>query len=676
MKFAITVSFVSVFLFYLIYIRHFRDFYRLKNLSPFYLKHVESFLSGVLLALLISLSAPWLDQILPKDNVFVDSFIKAALLEKAGAVISIIIIQRKYSRFSIVEGIISGVTLGTGFALVENILYVARYGQFIIIARTLFSTPIHITTCGIIGYYIARMNYFSFGIYRFTSIAKALLLTVIFHGFYDLFLITGRDALFAVVPVLLVLATFLEMKLAVAKLVPGLSAFKKDGIDFEEWLLMLRQPRYDRWIQQSMGIPGRAAVPFFKGNYGAAGSISITVFSLLALTGVILFDKAGLISGLGLKTDELFMILVLFPASIAIFIALVGAVNPDFLKNSVIRIPIIFDAVIPSGKIEETILTFDITATHCFLRTSESISPGEMLSLRFENIRFTSSALSAEITWENHLKQDIPKGTIIRFAKRDFYFYFFLLKYIFYRISKGIAFNLHLPGFQMIRSLFLRPSTVTNDEIVCNAGTVLFNEGDEGNSFYYIKKGKIEFYKTTADGERILVDSMESGQIFNEMAMLSNKKRTVSAVCSENSVLAMGDIESLSALIKNNPDFALALIQKLTQRIDNSQKALMENIEYLKGIHDEMIFTNRASLTLLLLGMGYGSFDDGITVGISPVDISGISSLSANDTVFHLRKSLLHDKDISAGRSMPQNKITREMELLMSRVNIKINPEE
>jgi CRP-like cAMP-binding protein/RsiW-degrading membrane proteinase PrsW (M82 family) len=676
MKFAIAVSLVSVLLYYLIYIRHFRNFYRLKKLSPSYLKHIESFLIGVLLALIISLAAPWLDRLLPRDNVFVDSFLKAALIEKAGALISIMIIQRKYHRFSIVEGIISGITMGTGFALVENILYVVRYGEFIIIARTLFSTPIHITTCGIIGYYIARMTYFSFGLYRFANIAKAITLTVIFHGFYDLFLIIGGGALYAVVPILLVLATFLEMKLADAKLVPRLDVFKMDGIDFEEWLLIRRQPRYDRWIQQSMGIPGRASIPFFKGNYGISGTILIAVFILVALAGVIVFDKAGFIFRLGLKTDELFMILVLFPASIAIFIALVGAVNPEFLKNSVIRIPIIFDAVIPSGRIEETILTFDITATHCFLRTSEPICPRTMPSLRFECMKFESKELSAWVTWENHQSSDFPNGSIVRFEKRPFYLYTFLAKYILYRVTRGIVFNLRLPGFQMIRRLFLQPSTVTHDEISCDSGTVLFNEGDEGNSFYYIKKGRIEFYKTTAGGERILVDRMETGQIFNEMAMLSNKKRTVSAICTEDSVLAVGDIESLSALIKNNPDFALALIQKLTQRIDNSQKALMENIEYIKEIHDEMLLSHRASLTMLLLGMGFGNSDGGITAAVSPVKIPGHSSLNANDAALHLRKTLLHDKDINPTGGKPQNKITREMEIIMSRVSINIKPEE
>ena len=650
---------VPVPLFYLIYFRHFSDYYRRNGLTPQYSKQAESLLFGILLALLVYLLAPALDRSMPWDGRFAESFLKAALVEKAGALLFIGLVLRRYPSFSILEGVIAGVFVGTGFALVENLLYVLKFGEHLLVARTLFSTPLHITTCGLIGYFLGQRAYYAQAPYRAWSLAKALAAPFVLHGAFDALLMTGGNVTYAVGPMIFAMVALLELTLATAKLVPALDEFRRRRWDFEEWRIIFRQPRYERWIRRSMGTPGAEIIPFFKGRYGIFKTVGIALLACAALAGAALGPEIARLAGMRLNPDETLLLMSMFPASAAATLIIVGAVNPSFLKNSLIRIPIIFDAVLLGGGVEETVVTFDITPTHCFLRTADRLGSDAPLRVLFECRNIRSPELSAHVTWENHREKGLPSGTIVRFARPPRTFYAFLARYILFRVTRGIAFNLRLPGFQLIRRLFMRPSTVMQREVACRAGAVLFREGDAGNSFYFIRKGRVELYRTLGTGERVLIDSIEAGQVFNELAILGDRSRTVSAVCPEDSVLAAADMESLEALIRNSPDFALALIRKLALRIDHSQKALIENLEGVKEAREADVRSRRAALVLLLQGLGFLPRDGVITVPLDP----GLQP-AADETARYLEGSLLR------GGAVPFQG-TRDLEDALCRVDVR-----
>ncbi len=669
---ALIGSIAPVPLFYLIYYRHFRSYYRRKALRLNYYKLAESLLSGIVLALVVYLAGPLLDSVIPWDNALVNSFMKAALVEKAGALVFIWFILKKYRGFSIFEGIVAGVFVGTGFALVENLMYVVRFGEQVIIARTLFSTPLHITTCGIIGLYLGRRAYFSQGIYRFSNLAKALLVSAGLHGLFDFLLLSGGGALKGVGPLLFLMVIILEFKLAGSKLVPAWKDFVEERSDFQEWLMLLRQPRYERWIQRSMGSPGSEPIPLFRDNYGPVKIMLIILCTLVAFAGLLAGEPLARAAGLALTADERFLLLVVFPISAGLTLLAVGALNPAFLKHSVIRIPIIFDSVLPDSDFQETVVTFDITPTHCFLRTSESLGAGASFRLRFEGRDFASPDLRVTVTWENHEPGELPRGTIVRFERPPRAFMLFLLRYGIFRYSRGIAFNLRLPGSELIRRLFMRPATVMQREILLGKGALLFREGEEGNSFYYVKKGEVELFKTLTSGERVVVDTMSEGRIFNEMAMMGKSARTVSAVCTRDAVLAVGDLDSMSALIANNPEFALALIQRLTDRVDNSQMALMENIETLRGLYEHSVTAYRAALVLLLAGLGYAPVGGAVTVPLDPGKLEKLPSVEAAYAINYLR-AVLEEPDAPrvAGQDYPGTR-AREMEETLSGITVLI----
>ncbi len=640
MLLSIFIALLPVPVFYLIYFRHFIEYYRSEGRKSAYLKHLEAFLSGIAIALAIVLASSYIERFFDSNSVFFEGFIKAALIEKAGAFIIIYLIQRHYPAFNILEAVISGILVGSGFSLVENILYSMNFGNSVIIVRVLFSVPLHITTCGLIGYYVGIFNLSSTKLYRILNISKALILPFILHGLYDVFLLKGGAVSYLIGPMVIIMTGILELYIAWSKIVPSREILTELKLRFEDWKLKYRQPRFERWILNSMGTSSSIYVPFFSAH---RGKLLWTLVIAFFAVGAALFPFRQNIAGLigNLKGEEQILVASIFPVSIGFILSIVGSINSKFFTSSVVSLPVIFDVVVHYKDAKQMFITFDITHANCFLTTFESFNPGNDASVYFEIQGIRSPEVKFRIIWQNHReKPDEPAGTIIELVNPNFKFYIFLLRYNLFRLGKGIVFNLKLPGFQGIRRLFMQPTTVMDKEIIYQPGSIVFRQGDEVNTFYYIKKGKIDFYKELASGDRIHLDTMGPGQIFNEMALLGDRRRSVTVECQTLCVLAEANVDNLEALIRNNPDFACALVKKLAQRADQTQDYLSQSIEYLQNLVE--INSRKSKNVAILLAMALGNMrkDKYFEFELNMDDICRTFKLEPHEIIEYINSSL------------------------------------
>lgn len=85
------------------------------------------------------------------------------------------------------DGIVYAVMIGMGFAMVENIMYVHKFGMADTWGRAFTAVPSHGVYAIIMGYYagLAKFN----SSQRWTLLLKGLLFATLLHGAYDLFLL-------------------------------------------------------------------------------------------------------------------------------------------------------------------------------------------------------------------------------------------------------------------------------------------------------------------------------------------------------------------------------------------------------------------------------------------------------------------------------------------------------
>jgi CRP-like cAMP-binding protein/RsiW-degrading membrane proteinase PrsW (M82 family) len=603
---------------YLFYHRYFQ-------VKPSYLYHLEYFIYGVILALLLLLIGPYILRYLTFQNSIAMGFLSASLIEKAGAFLFIAVLTyRSPPLLMVLNMVISAMLLGLGFATLENITYALALPEPVIIVRLLSAVPLHVLTCGLIGYGLALMRFSGSWGNRVRYAAGALVVPFLFHGMYDTQLIKGGVNTYWIAPLLIMLIIGMEYILAKTQTFPLLDGLRKHGMFIEEWGTVQREPQYERWILRSMGSRNREYVPFFHVNLGKFKSSVIII--LFATAVACLLGRSFIIDALHhrLHVQETVMLFTMLPALYSLNLFFVGVVNPKYFQYSLIKIPIIIDVDISyAGAVIKT-TTYHVTGGNCYLKTVDPLERGARLSLTFTCADFFSPPVDGIVIWDSHDEQKQLSGTLVRLTGRPFGYRLFLIKYSLYRITRGLFFNLRLPGFQSIRRLFVRPVSVMQKEWRFSAGHRLFEQGEEGRVFYLIRKGEVDIIKTLDTGENVRMTTLTDGDIFGEMAIVGNQPRLATAVCRSDCLLAVAEADNLEALIENNPVFTQRLIKNFANRLHSSEQIMLKSIADIDSVSKqrEEALVNICRVLLLVGGMSGGD----MTSTFKNADINSIAS--------------------------------------------------
>ena len=97
--------------------------------------------------------------------------------------------------------------------------------------------------------------------------------------------------------------------------------------------------------------------------------------------------------------------------------------------------------------------------------------------------------------------------------------------------------------------------------------TTVVEEGLPGDYMYVIRQGRVKVTKASEDGREKIMQFMETGDFFGEMALLSNDPRSASVKTLEPSVLLALSRRDFIEQLRQSPDLALAVIGELTDRL-------------------------------------------------------------------------------------------------------------
>ena len=104
---------------------------------------------------------------------------------------------------------------------------------------------------------------------------------------------------------------------------------------------------------------------------------------------------------------------------------------------------------------------------------------------------------------------------------------------------------------------------------------VIFSEASVGKEMYIIYSGKIKLHTKQASGHRKLLASLGEGDFFGEMALVDDSPRSATAIADEdNTQLVVLDQNKFMYLLRNQPDFALVVMEKLCKMLRVANNAL------------------------------------------------------------------------------------------------------
>jgi CRP-like cAMP-binding protein len=106
------------------------------------------------------------------------------------------------------------------------------------------------------------------------------------------------------------------------------------------------------------------------------------------------------------------------------------------------------------------------------------------------------------------------------------------------------------------------------------AGEVVFREGDEGDTCYVVRTGQARAVREHSDGRSITLASFGPGEIFGELSMFDDERRsaTVEAVEDTDAVAILG--ADMRRLLRAHPDIAVKMLAGLARRLRETNERL------------------------------------------------------------------------------------------------------
>jgi CRP/FNR family transcriptional regulator len=100
-------------------------------------------------------------------------------------------------------------------------------------------------------------------------------------------------------------------------------------------------------------------------------------------------------------------------------------------------------------------------------------------------------------------------------------------------------------------------------------GELIRKEGDEVNSFLYVRSGLVKLFKTDSSGKDHIISINKPGDFINLLTIFSNSAYAFSIAALEETYICEVDLKVLKELILTNGNFALKILNRMSKIADS-----------------------------------------------------------------------------------------------------------
>lgn len=158
-------------------------------------------------------------------------------------------------------------------------------------------------------------------------------------------------------------------------------------------------------------------------------------------------------------------------------------------------------------------------------------------------------------------------------------------------------------------------------------GHLIYDEGEQPQGFKYLVSGKAKITKTGIGGKEQIVRLSSKHSFIGYRALFAEEVTYATATALEQTTLLLLPFESVTQIIRSNPDFAMKLLRSfaLDLRFAETRTVTLTQ-KHIRG---------RLAESLLLLVEQYGLEKDGETIQVvlSREDISKLSNMTPSNAI-------------------------------------------
>lgn len=116
----------------------------------------------------------------------------------------------------------------------------------------------------------------------------------------------------------------------------------------------------------------------------------------------------------------------------------------------------------------------------------------------------------------------------------------------------------------------------TTAMFTCPKGQVIYAPGETGEVLFLLKRGRVQIYRLSADGKKLVIATLGAGTFFGEMDFVGQGMYESFAEALEPSVICALSRPDLVRLIQAKPMVAVRLLHVVGQQLVETQGALEE----------------------------------------------------------------------------------------------------
>ena len=93
---------------------------------------------------------------------------------------------------------------------------------------------------------------------------------------------------------------------------------------------------------------------------------------------------------------------------------------------------------------------------------------------------------------------------------------------------------------------------------------------------FIVKKGRVNLYRVTEEGKKLVTATIEPGSVFGEMSLIGQGMHGTFAEAAEECTLCVMSRTDVERLIRDHPEVSLSLLEVMARRLTDAEERLAE----------------------------------------------------------------------------------------------------
>ncbi len=130
--------------------------------------------------------------------------------------------------------------------------------------------------------------------------------------------------------------------------------------------------------------------------------------------------------------------------------------------------------------------------------------------------------------------------------------------------------------FQDLSPDELKEMDRTTTMSTCEPGRVFYAPNDTGEVLFLLKKGRVQLYRLSPDGKKLIVAILDEGSIFGEMSLVGQGMHNTFAESIDDCTLCVMSRQDIENLIQEKPLVGIRFMEAMAIRLQQTEAKLEE----------------------------------------------------------------------------------------------------